>query len=66
MFLVDSFVPPALEHHHAQLLTFLFLPEMRVQTRALQALAHLTPAQSTSPPTPSTGKQHGREGLRFG
>jgi len=40
--------------------------EMRVQTRALRALARLTPARSTRPPTPSTGEQHGQEGLRFG
>ena len=44
----DSFVPPAHEHHHAQLPVFLFLPEMRVQTRTLQIQAPLSPsAQGT-------------------
>lgn len=66
-FLLDPFVPPAHEHNHAQLAVFPFFPEMRVQTRALQTLAPLTPsAQSTSPLTPSTGKQRGQEELSFG
>lgn len=44
-----------------------FLPEMRVQTQVLQILAPLTPpAQSTSPRTPSTKKQHGQEPLSSG
>lgn len=52
------------------MLSFLFsyfLPEMRVQTRALQILAPLTPsAQSTQPLIPSTEKQRGQEELSFG
>lgn len=40
---------------------------MRVQTQALQVPVPLTPsAQSPSPRTPSTGKQHGQEELSFG
>lgn len=57
---------PALEHHRAQLLVFLFLPEMHVQPRAPRAPARLTAARSPRPPAPSTGKPRGRERLSGG